>query len=65
MRRNKECDCNRSSSNYKSVEFEINNSILEMKCTICDGLIGWWDSPRKKVKPIKRKWFEEECLTMR
>jgi hypothetical protein len=65
MRRNKECDCNRGITNYGSVKFEINESSLDLKCIICDRLIGWWDNPTKKIMPLKRKWSEEECLTMR
>jgi hypothetical protein len=65
MRRNKECDCNRGIANYKSVKFEINDSSLELKCIVCNGLIGWWDGPTKKITPLKRKWSEDECLTMR
>jgi hypothetical protein len=63
MRRNKECDCNRSNTNYGSVKFEINGSSLELKCIICDGLVGWWDGPT--IMPLKRTWSEEESLAMR
>lgn len=65
MRRSKECDCNRGITNFDSVKFEINDTSLELKCTICDGLIGWWDRPAKKIVPLKRKWSEEERLAMR
>lgn len=64
MRRNKERGCNHSNTNYESVKFEINESNLEL-CIICDGLIGWWDGPIKKIVPLKRKWSEDECLAMR
>jgi hypothetical protein len=65
MRRNKECGCNRSNTNYESVKFEINESSLGLKCIICNGLIGWWDGPTKKIVPLKRIWSEEESLAMR
>ena len=65
MRRNKESVCNRGITNSESVKFEINESSLELKCIICDGLIGWWDGPAKKLVPLKRKWSEDECLAMR
>ena len=65
MRRNKECDCRRGITNYKSVEFVINDSKLELRCIICDGLIGWWNGPTKKIVPLKRQWSEDECLAMR
>ncbi len=65
MRRNKECGCNRSNTSYESVKFEINESSLELKCIIYNGLIGWWDGPTKKIMPLKRTWSEEESLAMR
>jgi hypothetical protein len=65
MRRTKECDCNRVITNYKSVKFEINESNIVLKCIICNGLVGWWDGPTKKIVPLKRKWSQDECLAMR
>jgi len=47
--------------------FKISDSRIELRCSRCHGLMGWWDEqPRtKKIMPWKRAWSEEECLAMR
>ena len=37
--RNNECDCNSYATGI--VKIEINDSNIELNCTICGGLIGW------------------------
>jgi hypothetical protein len=65
MRRTIECKCNRRVTNFRSARFEINGSIIELECNICNGLVGWWHSPTRKIMPLKRKWSREERLEMR
>jgi hypothetical protein len=65
MRRTIECNCNRGVTNFRSVKFGINGSIIELECNTCNGLVGWWHSPTKKIMPLKRKWSREERMAMR
>ena len=65
MRRTIECDCNRGVTNFRSVKFGSNGSIIELECNTCNGLVGWWHSPTKKIMPLKRKWSREERMAMR
>jgi hypothetical protein len=63
-----DCTCNRSLTDSKTIEFfRISNSRVELRCSRCHGLMGWWDElPRtKKIMPFKREWSKEECLAMR
>lgn len=64
-RRSIECNCNRGATYFRSVKFEINDSIIELECNICNGLVGWWHNPTKKIMPLKQKWSREERIAMR
>jgi hypothetical protein len=62
------CICNRSTTDYKLTEFfKKSGSRLELRCSKCNGLMGWWDEPShaKKIMPSKREWSEDECMAMR
>ena len=65
MRRPIECNCNRWITNFRCVKFGINDSMIELECNICNGLIGWWQSRAKKIIPLKRAWSRKERLAMR
>jgi hypothetical protein len=52
-------------SDTNAVEFIIIRSRIELRCNICNGMIGWWDDPTKKIMPYRREWSLEECLAMR
>jgi hypothetical protein len=65
MRRTIECNCNRGITNFKYVRIGLNDSMIELECNICNGLIGWWQSRAEKIMPLKRAWSREECLSMR
>jgi hypothetical protein len=62
---NKECKCNRGIINFKHIRLKTDGSRIELKCTKCESLIGWWNTQTEKILPIKRKWSYEECLTLR
>ena len=64
-RKTKVCECNQGNGNSKSAKFEINGSMIELKCNKCNGLIGWWNRPEKKITPYKRAWSDVERLAMR
>jgi hypothetical protein len=63
-RRGIECNCNRSVTNFRSVKIEINDSIIELECNICSGLVGWWHCPTRKIMPLKQKWSREESTAI-
>jgi hypothetical protein len=66
MRQIKEFYCSPRVTSLKSVKFEIIDSKIELKCTICNGIVGCWDEPvHIERMPFKRKWSEEECRDMR
>jgi hypothetical protein len=65
MRRTIQCNCNSRVSNFRSARSEINGSIIELECNICNGLVGWWYNPTKKIMPLKQKWSREQRLEMR
>jgi hypothetical protein len=65
MRRNKKCDCNRGVTKFKHVKLKIIGSVVELKCTKCKNLIGWWYIQAEKIMPIKRIWSKKESLAMR
>jgi hypothetical protein len=65
MRRSKKCDCNRGVIKFKHIKPKLNGSVIELKCTKCKKLIGWWHTQAEKIMPIKRTWSKKECLAMR
>ncbi len=60
MSGSEDCVCK---SNIKRVEyFKINDSRIELRCSICNGLVNWWgEHPR----PVKRGWSKQDCEAMR
>lgn len=60
---NENCSCNW----WGTIElFRISTSRTMLRCSICNGIIGYWDeSPDTKLIRFKREWTEEECLDMR
>jgi hypothetical protein len=60
----KKCTCDRETSDTNAVEFIIIRSRIELRCNICNGMVGWWDDPTKKIIPYRREWSHEECLAM-
>ncbi len=50
---------------FKHIKFKINGSIIELKCTKCMSLIGWWQTQTEKIMPLKRSWSEAECMATR
>ena len=50
---------------YKYSVEKLNDSMVELECNICNGLIGWWQSRAEKIMPLKRAWSRKECLAMR
>ncbi len=65
MKRVKECTCGRMKTDFHSLEFVIIGSQIELRCTNCSGLIGWWHDLTKKEVPFRRTWSDEERLAMR
>ena len=38
----KECTCNSGQPSFEAIEFNTNNSRMEIICGSCDGVICWW-----------------------
>ena len=64
-RNNKKERCNHGVIDFRSVEFMINNSRIELRCRKCNNMVGWWHIFAEKIMPLKRPWSEEECLAMK
>jgi hypothetical protein len=47
------------------IEFEINDYRIELRCSICKGLIKWWLDEPERMVPLKRAWSYEESSEMR
>jgi hypothetical protein len=62
------CICN-TRRTYEKIIFQITDYRIELRCSICKGLIRWWDDDEpdrtRKVMPFKRTWSYEERLDMR
>jgi hypothetical protein len=56
----KDCDCNRKIIDFDSIEFKIDGSRIDLRCVICNGLIGWWHTQNQKIRPQIRTGSEEE-----
>jgi len=65
MRWNNKCDCKHGAPNFEHIKFKMNGSVIELKCTKCMSLIGWWHPQVQKIMLSKRKWSKAECLAMR
>ena len=62
------CTCSRRETTHRTIDFfKISASRTELRCNMCNGLVGWWDEPTriKKIMPVKRTWTEDECMAMR
>jgi hypothetical protein len=67
MPRSKVCRCDYEVTKSNRFEFKIKDSIIELRCRRCTGLVTWWNvSPKaNKMMPSKRAWYHEERLAMR
>lgn len=59
-----DCACDREITESKAIELDLSGLKIELRCSKCEGLVGWWDEPSRKIIPIRRTWSEEECLAM-
>jgi hypothetical protein len=57
--------CNSAMIQSNALEFQINDSRIELRCKRCNGQISWWRVSTKEFVPLRRTWSEEECVSMR
>jgi hypothetical protein len=48
----KECTCNFGKPNFEAIEFNTNNSRMEIVCGACHSIICWWPISTEQVVPI-------------